>query len=42
MVRVMIGLWREKVATDILLTLAGSLEGDHVRSIIAVLLKRLG
>lgn len=42
MMRVMLGLWREKVATDVLLALAGSLEGDHLRSIIAVLLKRLG
>src|SRR5512140_3758185 len=42
MLRVMVGLWREKVATDVLLALAGSLEGDHLRSIIAVPLKRLG
>jgi hypothetical protein len=41
MLRVMVGLWREKVATDVLLALAGSLEGDHLRSILAVFLKRL-
>ncbi|AUX41095.1 uncharacterized protein SOCE26_025000 [Sorangium cellulosum] len=42
LIRAMLGLWREKVATDVLLTLAASLDSDTLRSVIAVLLKRLG
>jgi hypothetical protein len=41
MIRVMIGLWREKVATDMALALVGTLDLDTTRSIIEVLLKRL-
>lgn len=40
-VRTMKGLWREKVATDMVVALAASLDRDTLASIIAVLLKRL-
>lgn len=41
LLRAMIRLWREKVATDMLLALAGALTKDALKSVIAVLLKRL-
>src|SRR4051812_33129279 len=36
-VRLMIGLWREKVATDVLITLSTTIERELLRSIVEVL-----
>jgi hypothetical protein len=41
LIRVMIGLWREKVATELAVALVGALDQETTRSIIEVLLKRL-
>jgi hypothetical protein len=38
--RFMLRIWREKVTTDMIITLAGSLERDALRSVIAELLRR--
>jgi hypothetical protein len=38
--RFMLQVWREKVTSDLVITLAGSLERDALRSVIAELLRR--
>lgn len=42
LIRMMSGLWREKVATDMLIALVATMDDRTLKSIIAVLLRRLG
>lgn len=41
MVRMMIGLWREKVATETLLTFVGAVDDKFLKSIIEVFLRQM-